>query len=173
MKTPAAAIVALLLTACGSADPAPEGRSAGSEAALQGQAEARPLPGQYRAQLTLVDASLPDAPPGAVEMMRQMMGARTHVYCLTPEEAQQSFAEMARRSQEGNCTTDSYEARGEQFRAALTCRSEAGVVRITMNGSGGPTRSDMTLAMTGALGGRGDASMTMRLQNERIGDCPG
>ena len=104
-------------------------------------------------------------------MMRQALGAQTHEYCLTPQEADQSFAEMAKRSQDGSCTTDSYEANGNRFQAALTCQSQAGTMRMTMEGTGTPTTSDITMAMNGDFGGMGPASLRMKLTNQRIGDC--
>ena len=164
---------ALMVAACGGGDnnASGNGNAEGTAARASAGGEVKPLPGRYRTQVQLLSAELPGAPAGAEAMMRQALGAQKHEYCLTPQEADQSFAEMAKRSQDGSCTTDSYEANGNRFQAALTCQSQAGTMRMTMEGTGTPTTSDITMAMNGDFGGMGPASLRMKLTNQRIGDC--
>lgn len=171
-----AVVAALLVAACGGTDDAAssdgETGNTAARASTEGS-EVKPLPGQYRTQVQLLSAELPGAPAGAEAMMRQAMDGRTHEYCLTPQEADQSFAEMAKRSQDGSCTTDSYQADGNRFQAAVTCQSQAGTMRMTMEGTGSPTSSEITMAMNGDFGGMGPASLRMKMTNQRIGDCAG
>lgn len=170
-------VAALVLAACGSdADSDMTARDAdpGSVGVAEnGDDAVKPLPGQYRTRIELLPVDLPGAPPGAAEFMRRSMGSQTHEYCLTPQEAEQSFAEMAKRSQDGNCTTQNYEADGNAFQAVLSCQSPAGTMRMTMNGTGTPTSSQIAMAMEGQFGDMGPASLRMTMNNERIGDCAG
>lgn len=160
-----------MVAACGGSDNAMPGEAETTARASADSSEVKPLPGQYRTQVQLLSAELPGAPAGAEATMRQAMGSQTHEYCLTPQEAEQSFAEMAKRSQDGNCTTDSYQADGNRFQAAVTCQSQAGTMRMTMDGIGSPTESEITMAMNGDFGGMGPASLRMKMINQRIGDC--
>ena len=162
-----------MVAACGGGDDAVPSEAETTARASAGSSEIKPLPGQYRTQVQLLSAELPGAPAGAEAMMRQAMGSQTHEYCLTPEEADQSFAEMAKRSQDGSCTTNSYQANGNRFQAAVTCQSQAGTMRMTMEGTGSPTSSEITMAMNGDFGGMGPASLRMKMNNQRIGDCAG
>lgn len=170
-------LVALGLAGCGGESGAVSAdtteAASGSQASATAQADAvKPLPGQYRTQVQLISAELPGAPAGAEAMMRQAMSSQTHEYCLTPQEAEQSFAEMAKQSQDGTCTTDRYQASGNRFEAAVTCQSQAGTMRMTMQGTGSPTASEIAMTMKGDMAGLGPASMSMKMTNQRIGDCP-
>jgi len=179
-----AAAASALLASCGTeAEESTDGADAGGEAAsgdlsmaeVAERAEAasvKPQPGLYRSQVELVDADIPGAPAQAMEMMRGMMD-RSFEYCLTPEEAEGGYEQMADQSQEGDCSFQKFDIDGGDIDAAMTCDGGGGPVSMTMQGTGTETSADFTMSMKGNMGGTGEGSMTIRAQHERIGECEG
>ncbi|MBE5074133.1 DUF3617 domain-containing protein [Erythrobacteraceae bacterium E2-1 Yellow Sea] len=175
LATPLAAI-SLGLAACGSADD----QSAGSgdsisveEAAERAKASGvKPEPGQYRVTMEVLEVDIPGAPPQAVQMMREMMGGQSHQYCLTQEDVDKGFEEMARQSQDGDCTFERFDMDGGDLDAKMVCTQDGqGSVTMNLKGTGGATRSDMDMLMEGNMGGMGKSTIHMRATHERIGDC--
>ncbi len=170
-----ASIAALNLAACGgnnSADADGDGEITGAEVAEMADEMVKPEAGQYRATTELVELEAPGAPPEAVEMMRGMM-SRSFEYCLTQEEADRGFEEMARESQDENCSFEKFDVDGGDIDAVMTCSGQGeGTMRMTMQGSGGRTSSEMTMTMEGNIPGQGEGRMVMNTSHERIGDCP-
>lgn len=166
---------ALALSACG--DPGPDTDADGTISMDEAQAEIersdalKPQAGQYRATMELVELEAENAPPQAVDMMKQMM-SRSFEYCLTQEEADRGFEQMARESQDDSCTFDRFDVEGGDIDAIMNCEGEGGeTMRMTMSGTGTETTSDMTMKMEGNIPGQGEGRITMRTQHERIGDC--
>ncbi|MGI8943956.1 MAG: DUF3617 domain-containing protein, partial [Qipengyuania sp.] len=119
----------------------------------------------------VVELEAPDAPPEAVAMMRDMM-ARSFEYCLTPEQADKGFEEMAKESQEGNCSFEKFDIDGGSIDAVMICAGQGGEeMRMTMQGSGDRTSSEMLMSMEGGMPGQGGGKLTMKTSHERIGDC--
>ena len=175
-KLSATLAASLVLTACGSSDPDTDGDGTISmeeaQASMEASGAVKPQPGQYRASVELVDFQVPGAPPNAKDMMQGMF-QRSFEYCLTPEDAENGFEEMARSSQDGDCSFESFEANGNDIDAVMVCSGTGmGNMRVTLDGSGSETSSVMTMSMQGNMGGQGEGSMTMRTRHERIGDCP-
>ena len=171
-----ATAASLALAACGGADADADGDGSVSmdeaQAELERSGAVKPEPGQYRARMELVDFEAEGAPPQIVEMMKSNM-ANTFEYCLTQEDADKGFEEMARTSQDDNCSFEKFEADGGDIDAVMTCQGgEMGNARMTMQGTGGRTQSEMTMTMEGQLPGAGTGKMTMKTSHERIGDCP-
>lgn len=179
-----------LLTACGGgADDAGGGDANGAESAggsgtVEGdlslgevaerarEGTVRPQPGQYRAQVELVDLDIPGAPPQAKEMMRSSM-ASTNEFCLTEEDVEEGFRQLASQPQGGDCSFSKFDVDGGAIDAMMQCTNPGGgTVDITMQGTGAETSSEFTMTMSGNLGGTGEGSMTMVQTSERIGDCP-
>lgn len=132
----------------------------------------RPQAGQYRSTTQLLEIDLPGAPREVVDMMRSRMSGRKTEYCLTQEEVDKGFEEMARQSQQGDCSFNRFEISGGEMEAEMSCSTpEGGVTRMTMAGTGTPTSSDMTMNISGSIPGMGDAKMVMNVKAERIGDC--
>ncbi len=175
MRFIVATLTAIALAGCGSPDPDSDGDGTISmdeaQAEIERSGAVTPRAGQYRATVELVDLEADNAPPQAVDMMKQMM-SRSFEYCLTQEEADKGFEQMARESQDDSCTFDRFEVDGGDIDAVMNCQGEAGeTMRMTMTGTGTETTSDMTMRMEGNIPGQGEGSMTMRSQHERIGDC--
>ena len=173
----AAAIIAL--AACGgnsSADADGDGEITMEEAAAKTGDIVKPQPGQYRATVEFVDVEMPDAPQQVQDMMRGMFdrGPQSHEFCLTQEEADQGFEEMARQAQDGgaDCTFEKFDADGGSIDAIMNCSAEGeGEARMTLTGTGSATSSNMTMVMD-ARGPDGQSmKMTMKSSQERIGDC--
>ena len=173
-----AAAASLALAACGgsSADADGDGEITMEEAAAKSADMVRPQPGKYRATVEFVDVSMPDAPQQVQDMMRGMFdrGPQTHEYCLTKEEADKGFEEMARQAQDNdtNCSFEKFDAAGGQIDAIMNCNAYGqGAARMTMTGTGSETSSEMTMTMD-AEGPNGQTmKMTMKSSQERIGDC--
>lgn len=165
-----------LVAACsdsGSADTDGDGEVSAEEMAeAVADADIKPMAGQYRSTAELVSAEIPGAPANMVEMMKSGMAKHTNEYCLTEEEADKGFEKMAKESQDGDCTVDSFTVAGGDIDAKMTCSTDGkGKMNITLDGTGSPTKMDMTVTMDGSLPGLGQAKMVMRNQSERIGDC--
>ncbi|MDG5746979.1 DUF3617 domain-containing protein [Qipengyuania sp. XHP0207] len=170
-----AGAAALGLAGCGggtSADADGDGEITSAEVAEKAEEMVKPEAGQYRATSELVELEAPGAPPQAVELMRGMMD-NSFEYCLTQEEADRGFEEMARESQDSNCTFEKFDVNGSAIDAAMTCTGDGqGTMRMTMQGTGGRTSSEMTMTMVGNVAGQGEGRMVMKTSHERIGDCP-
>lgn len=171
-----------LLAACGSeteeaseADAgAGEGTAISADEVVERAREGavRPQPGQYRSRIELVDVDIPGAPPEAVDMMRGRM-AQTTEFCLTEEDVEEGYRQMASQMQGETCDFTKFDVEGGTIDAAMTCDNPAGGnMKITTQGTGGETSSEFTMTMSGNLGGSDEGSMTMRQTSERIGDCP-
>ncbi len=173
------ATASFALVACGggsSADADGDGEITMAEAAAKTEDMVRPQPGKYRATVEFVDVEMPGAPQQVQDMMRSMFdrGPQTHEYCLTAEEAEQGFEEMARQSQESgsDCTFEKFEAEGGSIDAIMNCNAEGqGAARMTLQGTGGETSSQMTMTMVGEGPDGQSMEMTMKSSQERIGDC--
>lgn len=172
--------VALMVAGCGgttSADADGDGEITAEEVADITSAAVeniRPQAGQYRSTTQLLEVDLPGAPQEVVAMMQSRMSGQQTEYCLTQEEVDKGFEEMARRSQQGDCSYDRFEISGGAMEAEMSCSTpDGGVTRMTMEGTGTPTSSDMMMNITGSIPGMGDAKMVMNVKSERIGDCAG
>ena len=167
----------LTLAACGdtSADADGDGEISMAEAAAKSADMVRPQPGQYRATVEFVDIDIPDAPQQVQDMMRGMFdqGPQVHEYCLTQEEADKGFEEMARQAQDNEeCTFEKFDAAGGQIDAIMNCNAEGqGMARMTMKGTGSETSSNMTMTVDAEGPDGRTMTMTMTSAQERIGDC--
>ena len=168
--------LALLLAACGSSDPAAESGEGASDAANSGPAvgsPVKPQAGLYRTTMEVLEVNMPGAPPQAAGMMKQMMGGRSHEYCLTQADVDKGFEPMVRQSQkDGDCNFKRFNSVGGKIDAQMVCNAgENRTMTMTMNGTATPVRSEMTMTMVGDMMGRGESTIRMKAIHERIGDC--
>ena len=173
-----AAAASFTLAACGggTADADGDGEISMEEAAAQTADMVRPLPGQYRATVEFVDVELPGAPQQVQDMMRSMFDkeAQSHEYCLTKEEADKGFEEMARQAQDSNsdCTFEKFDVEGGSIDAVMNCKAEGqGTARMVMTGTGTETSSEMNMTMNGEGPDGQTMTMTMKSSQQRLGDC--
>lgn len=133
----------------------------------------RPDPGLYRSTVELLEVDMPGAPAGVEDSMKRAMGGSesTTEYCLTPEDAERGFEEMAKNSQQADCSFERFDADGGTIDAVMNCKSGGNAMRMTLQGTGGRTSSEMTMAMEMEAPGMGKAVMRMKATHQRIGDC--
>ena len=170
-----AASIIIALVACGGADQdegADDGESVNmaDAADLARNSQMRPEPGQYTATVEVLDVDIPGAPEGAAEMMRGMMSTTTTRYCLTQDDVEDGFENMARQSQEGDCSFEQFDVNGGTFDGRMVCNVQ-GQGSMTMHGEGTPTSSTVDMTMNGDMGGMGQSTIRMRATHERVGDC--
>ena len=132
----------------------------------------RPKPGKYSSTMKLLEVEMPGAPPEIVKMMKGSMGKRTTESCMTQEESDKGFEEMAKEMQDGDCTTEKFVVNGGDIDAVMTCKVPGqGEMKMTMDGTGTATSMDMKMTMEGDMPGMGEAKMVMSVESKRIGDC--
>lgn len=174
-----AAVSALVLAGCGSgavdADADGDGTVTGDEmreAVSQAGSDLKPEPGKYELTMELVKVEAPGAPPQVAQMMGGMMN-RTDEFCLTPEMAEQGFAESFKENQRDGCNVDAFTLDGGAMDMKMSCSGEDGngAMSIAMKGDVTPTTSDMTMQMDGAIPQMGDIQMVLSYKQRRIGDC--
>ena len=106
--TIAAMTLSLALAACSSGEDEPSsGETISTEEVAERARDAvRPEPGLYRSTVELLEVDMPGAPAGVEDTMKRMMGGSNTAseYCLTQQDVDRGFEEMARKSQQGDCT---------------------------------------------------------------------
>lgn len=164
-----------VLTAC---DSSPPGSESGEKLSMEEVTERaqgaaiKPEPGQYRVSMEVLEVDIPGAPPETVDMMRGMMGGQSHEYCMTQEDVDKGFEEMARQGQDENCSFERFDINDGDIDAKMSCDIPGqGAMTMTMVGSATPTSSEMEMTMRGNMSGVGDATIKMKTEHERIGDC--
>ncbi|MXP08672.1 DUF3617 domain-containing protein [Pseudoblastomonas halimionae] len=174
------ATACLALAACGSsdADTDGDGKVSMEEAARKSADEMiKPEPGQYRAEIELVEFEMPDAPPEMQELIKQQSGKgkETREFCLSDEDAEKGFEDMIREGQQNDdCSFDKFEADGGKIDAVMLCeKAGEGKARMEITGVGTKTSSDMTMKVEATGPGGQKVLMTTKMKQERIGDCPG
>lgn len=167
---------ALALAACGSpggdADTDGDGvvSSAEAKALTDSAGDAiKPLAGKYKVETTFVKAE------GLPQEMTDMMGASVSdstEFCLTPEMAAEGFGQRPDQADDG-CTMEKYVIDGNNMDMAMSCEAPngSGAVSMAMNGTVSPTESDLTMISSGMIPGMDEATIEMRIKQERIGDC--
>ncbi len=172
-----APLASLILVACGSSDEAGEGDSIsmGEVAAITQENAIKPEPGQYSVSMEVLEMDIPGAPESAVTMMKDMMGQRAHSYCMTQEDADNGFEEMAKQSQENDdCSFERYEFDGGKLDGKMVCNVPGqGTMTMTIAGTGSATRSEMEMTMEGNMTGMGESTIRLKAIHERTGDCAG
>lgn len=173
--------LALILASCGSDESAEQADATavegmtGEEIAAEMAGAVRPLPGQYSSTVELVELEMPGVPKAQVDQLKGMMGkamAQASSYCLTIEDAEKGFEEMARQSQE-NCKVESFDVDGAKFGGAMRCDAQGATGTMMLDGTGSETGSDITMAMemqSSDLPG-GKMKMTLHAVSKRTGDC--
>ena len=143
-----------------------------SEAVAEAGSELKPEPGKYELTMELLKVEAPGAPEQMAQMMGSMMN-RTDEFCLTPEMAEQGFAENFKENQNEGCKVDAFTLEGGNMDMKMSCSDEEGMgdMQIAMQGEVSPTASDMTMEMDGNIPQLGRIQMAMSYKQRRIGDC--
>jgi hypothetical protein len=139
---------------------------------------AKPLPGLYRSTTSLVSFDLPGADPRTEDMIRDRFAQvlpQHREFCLTPRAAARGFEDMVRQSQQGDCRIDSFVADKSRLSARMSCRvAPKRNSTVSVEGTGGPESShiDLRIVQTGPSVPGGTETITMTVDNVRVGDCP-
>lgn len=174
MATPLA--IAFVLAACG--DSKSDQPKTAQQVASEASALAKPQPGKYSSTVKILSMDIPGLPAAQAEQMKKMMssaGSHTAEYCLTKEEADKGFEEMAKKSSARDCTYEKFEATSNTVDAKMTCKSpQGGATTMTMNGT--ITSTSMKMMMEGeqkmpGVPGEGVVKTKIEVTSNRVGDC--
>ncbi len=179
MRTRLIALSALVLPLAGCGEePASDEIASGENISMEEAAQrakasgVKPQPGEYSVTMDVLEVNMPGAPEGMADMMSKMMGGQSHKYCLTQEDVDKGFENMAKQSQDGDCTFQRFDVNGGDFDGKMTCSHQGqGTMTMTMKGKGTPTSSEMDMTMEGDFTGMGQSTIRMKAKHERIGDC--
>lgn len=129
-------------------------------------------PGQWETRIEVVNAEMPQLPPGVAVPGMQPMTAR---FCLTPEQAANPSADVlgggGRGANPAGCTTENYSVSGGRISGTSVCNMGGGTSRTTINGRFTATSYEMTMQSTSDIGGT-STNTEMRVTAQRVGDCP-
>ena len=169
---------AMLLAACGSgdADADGDGNVSADEVAAEASGMVKPLPGQYRASLELLEFDAPNMPPAAKEQMQQIFSSglsEGNSFCMTEADVADGGPEqMVKNLAEGDCTMNSFNVSGNTVVADMQCPGESGgTSKVRMEGQMRADGSTMTMDMEQEIAGMGTTRMKMRVTSQRTGDC--
>lgn len=168
----AAAGVALLAGCSGGkTDADGDGTISAKEVAAKAKADGvKPLPGLYKATVTMTGLDIPGLPP---EMADHGAGATTtSENCLTAEDVEKGFEELVKQGQQGECSYESFSLDGGKLDAVMLCKTPEGSARMAMTGTTTPTSSEYTATTKMNFDGVGEGTMNFTVKQERIGDCP-
>ncbi|OCC25005.1 hypothetical protein MB02_06095 [Croceicoccus estronivorus] len=165
---------ALLLAGCGKSD---EGPKTPEQAVAEAAKMEKPEPGKYRSSVKVLEFDVPGLPPEQAKQMKAMMSAQqtqTHEFCLTADDVEKGYKEMIKKSSEGNCSFDRFDASSNTLDAQMTCDMGQGTkASMTMNGTTSATGSNMVMDINHSapqIPG-GEMHTKMEVTNERIGEC--
>lgn len=176
LATPLA--IAFVLAACGDSKSDSDQPKTMEQVASEASNLTKPEPGKYSSTMKVLSMEIPGLPAEQAEQMKKMMGsagAHSAEYCLTKEEADKGFEEMAKKSSAQDCTYDRFEATANTVDAKMTCKSQqGGTTTMTMNGA--MTSTSMKMVMEGeqkmpGIPGDGVVKTKIEVTSRRIGDC--
>ena len=169
----AALATALLLAGCGKSDTPKTPEEAAKEAAATME---KPEPGKYKSSVKILEFDIPGLPKDQAEQMKGMMGGagQSHEFCLTKADVDKGYEEMIKKSSQGNCKFEKFEASKNAIDAKMTCdMGNNSKSTMTMAGTTSSTSSKMTMDIdaTNPQMPGGKMHTKMEVTNERIGDC--
>ena len=161
-----------LLAACGQEQAQPAAQTAAADAAANA---VQPQPGLYKVTIKVNDISFPGMTGPMAQQAKAMFGGTGHVseFCLTPEEAKKGREEFYKRTAEGNCKYEQFNATGGAMQAVMVCQTGQGMsARSEMKGTFSATRSDLSMKTQSQVpGAPGGMTMDAQITSERVGDC--
>ena len=170
---------AVLLAACGGdTDADGDGEISGDELAAEASGMVQPRPGEYRASLELLEFDAPGMPEGAKEQMQQMFAsglAQGNTFCMTEEDASENGPrQMVENLAEADCEMKTFNVSGGSVVADMQCPGQSGGTNsIRMEGEMTAESSTMTMDVAETMPGvEGGVKIKMRVNSQRVGDCP-
>lgn len=132
-------------------------------------------PGRWEQTATLIDISIPGAPPEAAAAMRSATAsAQSHVSCLTEEQAKNPredfFAGVGK-----NCRYDNFKWGGGKVDIAMRCTEREMVHAMDLTGTYSPNAYRMEMTAKAGVGEDAGNGMVMRMRVDakRVGECRG
>lgn len=165
----AAALLALLVAACG--EEAPPAQVAATEVAKD-LAQVRIEPGLWERSTTIVDVRAQSAPREMVSRMKQRRVAAR--YCITPEQAARPDANFMAAREGSACASSSFAMRGGRMSGEMACGDPKSAARWTarMQGSYAATGYELEMVMEMANPwAPGPMLITSRVEGRRVGPC--
>ena len=171
-----AAASAICLSACGSGDKVDlENASVNDVAKELRKADANEgfvKPGQWEQTVTLVEMSVPGAPPQVAEALKKQTGqSQVHKSCLTPEQAnhpREDFFSGADKS----CRYDHFKWGSGKVDMKLDCKHESGTQTMELAGTYEPESYQMVMSVASRGSNPMDTmNMKMQVDAKRVGQC--
>ena len=140
-----------------------------------GQADGELTPGNWKSTMTMTKFDIPGAPIAMAQNAKALLGKGQSIdSCITPEMAKAGVKEMSSSMQQGDCKMEDFKQGGGKMSGTMRCTSSAmGATSMKMDGSYTPEKVNMKLSgelADSKLPG-GKASIEMRINSERTGDC--
>lgn len=168
------AALALALASCGGPSVSEENASVEevSEKVREASRDGLIRPGKWVSSVSIEDMQAPGMPPEAAEQMKRMV-AQTHrsESCLTPDDVRQPSADFFGGNE--NCRYDHFTMGGGKIDAQMRCDTGGASQMMRMEGtySSDSYQMRMTSRSGGGPGGE-PLTMQMKVEAERVGDCP-
>ncbi len=154
----------------------PEGPKTAEQVKTEASALIKPLPGQYRTTMKIINFAIPGMPADKAAQMKGMFSAsgKSTEFCLSPADADKGFEEFSKRMAQGKCSFDQFTTTAGTLDAKMTCQTGKGMTgTYQMHGSFSSTGSKMAMKVNQSAAGLPGGGMMMEAEvnNERIGDC--
>ncbi len=165
---------ALLLAGCGKSADQPK---TPEQAVAEASKMEKPEPGKYRSSVKVTEFDIPGLSAEQKAQMKGMIGGKegqAHEFCLKPEDVAKGYEEMVKKSSEGNCKFDKFNAASNTLDAKMVCEMGNGMKsEIAMQGTTSSTGSKMVMDINHSAPNipGGKMHTKMEVTNERIGDC--
>ncbi len=142
-----------------------------------GGGEVEMQPGRYEMTASITEISLPGAPAGATDAMKEA-AKQPQTACLTPEDVKNPGGKLTPRQDPGAaCQENTFDWKGGRIDGKLRCATPNGEVSANMKGE--YRRDGFTLnvesqlpSLTGEAGGE-PGRIKMRSEGRRVGECDG
>jgi hypothetical protein len=132
--------------------------------------------GLWRSKVTIEQFDMPGMPPEMAERMKAMMAQnQEHDFetCLTPEDVKRPKEDFF-AGKNNQCRYEHFKMSGGKIDAAMNCAKDGLTHSMRMAGTYSPESYQMQTAMkaSSGKGEEGAMSMTMRIEANRVGECP-
>ncbi len=140
-------------------------------AACSGGASDGVEPGEWTMTMEVTDIEAPDAPPQAIEAMRQQP-PQTDTQCITPEQATNMDGGIFAPQNNENCENMTADMSGGELAFSATCAVPgAGSMEMTLDGTYDRETINADMEMVMAQTPMGQITMRGTMTGERTGDC--
>lgn len=127
-------------------------------------------PGKWETTTTIESFDAPGMPPQVREAMRQANQPTTDSNCVTEEDVKNPRGKMFTGADK-SCRYDRFTMGGGKIDATMTCTADGGSQTARLEGSYSANRYTMKMSSQVRGGESGDATMVMRIDAKRVGQC--